>query len=114
MVAFAASNGATITATDGGVSNANGIVLATLTNGSAGVSTVTATIETLTETTDTTFIVMKNLDVTVNGTTFNGDAGFPTTGFVGQPLRSIRVETIASMTGAAVPQHWYRSAVMVW
>ncbi|WP_186003830.1 beta strand repeat-containing protein, partial [Yersinia pseudotuberculosis] len=87
VVAFAASNGATITATDGGVSNANGIVLATLTNGSAGVSTVTATIETLTETTDTTFIVMKNLDVTVNGTTFNGDAGFPTTGFVGATFK---------------------------
>ncbi|ERP78977.2 invasin [Yersinia pestis S3] len=87
VVAFAASNGATITATDGGVSNANGIVLATLTNGTAGVSTVTATIETLTETTDTTFIAMKNLDVTVNGTTFNGDAGFPTTGFVGATFK---------------------------
>ncbi|BFI47717.1 hypothetical protein KD2_01600 [Yersinia pseudotuberculosis] len=87
VVAFVASNGATITAIDGGVSNANGIVLATLTNGAAGVSTVTATIETLTETTDTTFIVMKNLDVTVNGTTFNGDAGFPTTGFVGATFK---------------------------
>ncbi|WP_408064309.1 inverse autotransporter adhesin Ilp [Yersinia pseudotuberculosis] len=87
VVAFAASNGATITATDGGVSNANGIVLATLTNGAAGVSTVTATIETLTATTETTFIAMKNLDVTVGDTTFDGDAGFPTTGFVGAAFK---------------------------
>ncbi|WP_145480939.1 inverse autotransporter adhesin Ilp [Yersinia similis] len=87
VVAFVASNGATITAIDGGVSNANGIVLATLTNGAAGVSTVTATIETLTATTETTFIAMKNLDVTVGDTTFDGDAGFPTTGFVGATFK---------------------------
>ncbi|CRY69037.1 invasin [Yersinia pekkanenii] len=87
VVAFTATNGATITATDGGVSNANGIVFATLTSATAGVSPVTATIATFSAKTDTTFIAMRNLDVTVNGQTFAGDAGFPTTGFVGATFR---------------------------
>ncbi|MFQ6283722.1 inverse autotransporter beta domain-containing protein [Yersinia enterocolitica] len=84
-VSFSASNGASLT-TVIGTTGADGKATATLTNITAGISTVTATLGNgASATVDTTFVVavLPFTDIAVNGTTFAVDAGFPSTGFTG-------------------------------
>lgn len=102
-VSFTATNGATVT-TVIGTTGADGIATATLTNTAAGRSVVTATVNGSSQTVSTTVVAVPAFTgVSVNGTTFATNNGFPSTGFTG-------AEFSLTVTGAASDYTWSSSA----
>lgn len=102
-VSFTATNGATVT-TVIGTTGADGIATATLTNTAAGHSVVTATVNGSSQTVSTTVVAVPAFTgVSVNGTTFATNNGFPSTGFTG-------AEFSLTVTGAASDYTWSSSA----
>ncbi|MCW6628377.1 hypothetical protein NFB47_13725, partial [Yersinia ruckeri] len=100
---FTATNGATVT-TVIGTTGADGIATATLTNTAAGHSVVTATVNGSSQTVSTTVVAVPAFTgVSVNGTTFATNNGFPSTGFTG-------AEFSLTVTGAASDYTWSSSA----
>ncbi|WP_411704856.1 YrIlm family inverse autotransporter adhesin [Edaphovirga cremea] len=97
-VSFAASNGATVT-TESVATDANGLASTTLTSTTAGVATVTATVNGSSQSVDTTFVVPAFTGVSVNGHIFGMAEGFPSTGFTGAKFA-------LSMSGVASDYIW--------
>ncbi|MBL5829438.1 hypothetical protein JBO46_25395, partial [Serratia fonticola] len=86
--------------TESVTTDANGLASTTLTSTTAGVATVTATVNGASQSVDTTFnVVPAFTGVSVNGHTFGMAEGFPSTGFTGAKFA-------LSMSGVASDYIW--------